>query len=138
VVPCPHLDLPVTASGGEVPAVAAEHHPYDLPQVGAGRADPLAVFCVPSLYFSVLASRDQVSAVGAERQGHVLRPAPALREREAFASGLCAQALDGKQSTIPACGSDPLAVPDHAEGNRPEVGKLDGVQTGPRVPDLDA
>src|SRR5262249_40334259 len=47
--------------------------------------------------------------------------------------------LDGKQSTVPAGGGDPLTVglPGHAKDDRAVPGELDAVQFSLRVPDID-
>ena len=106
--------------------------------MGAERADLFAGPRVPDLHGCVLSSRDQVSAVGTVRHGEELRPARDLREREDFLSGLCVPDLDGKQSTIPAGGGEPLAVglPDHAEDDFAVAGEFDAAPASLRVPDL--
>src|SRR5207247_162964 len=67
----PELHDPVAARRSQVNAVAAKDQSADFPFVGVELADLLVGLSIPYLHGSIDFSRDQVTAVGAERHGLV-------------------------------------------------------------------
>src|SRR5262249_22725731 len=139
----PELHRAVGACRSQVLALAAENQPPDLPVVMAERADRVAGLSVPNVHDeSILARRDQVAAVGAERDGERLR---AARQREGYST--CPGVPDLDDKVIPLVirtgggdtgGGDPLAVgvPGHTEDDTRAARKLEVYSAGPHVPNL--
>src|SRR5262249_32656562 len=69
----PEFHRSVAARRGQLPTVAAEDQPPDLPGVSTEDAAPLASLGIPDLHGPFQLPRDQVAAVGAECHG-LVRP----------------------------------------------------------------